>query len=287
MSGLPLGTGNQLQIAQNVTGSLARRRSINDYYSPISVSQCGIWSRVLSEDEIQGIFNGFKTLYGYAEGLIIEGLALYYDPTLYSSLSGSTLMDISGNGRHGTLEGGASVENGYIHLDGSPQYVSTTYQPNLDNYMEYAFECWFWDDAVGITTNNNTALISNYGQDATTEYTGLHIFDDGKLNFAERNASSITKSIMSTSSVVTSSWNHIVATSSSTTMYLYVNGVLQGTATRPGGVITSNMNIVIGGHHYSSIEDRYQTCRIGSIRIYHGRSLSQSDVLKNYNVGRR
>jgi hypothetical protein len=57
--------GSPLNIPQYVTGSIGRDRERNDKYFPGSVSQFGIWSRVLSPTEIQNMFDEFKGDYGY------------------------------------------------------------------------------------------------------------------------------------------------------------------------------------------------------------------------------
>jgi hypothetical protein len=151
--------------------------------------------------------------------------------------------------------------------------------PNLNNNTLYTFELWFWDDAPGGFLSN-TALISNYGPDGTTPLATLHIIEDGKVAFNQRTPENQGTGITTPLSVCNSTWNHIVGVATETDLILYVNGInVVSSATRMNGTITSNMSIVIGGNHLG----RYQTCRLGPIRIYVGVALSESQVLQNYN----
>jgi len=62
------------------------------------------------------------------------------------------LLDLSPNKRHCVLQGGARVTNGVVVLNGHPQYISTRYQPILDNNRAFTYELWFWDDRPGLST---------------------------------------------------------------------------------------------------------------------------------------
>lgn len=221
------------------------------------------------------------------KAIVTDGLALYFDPANTSSYSGTgtTLTDLSGNGRNGALEGSATVNTDeQIVLNGSPQYVSTTYQPNLDNNRLYTFELWFWDNAAGLTSGDNTALITNHGPLTPfgVGFAKLHITSAGQVIFQEVNSSSTTATASSASSVCNSTWTHIAGVATATSLLLYINGTNVSTATRPGGVVTSGMQFFIGGNHLG----RYQTCRLGPVRIYIDKALSATDVSQNYEAER-
>lgn len=219
------------------------------------------------------------------KAIVTDGLALYFDPANTSSYSGTgtTITDLSGNGRNCALEGSATVNSDkQIVLNGASQYVSTTFQPNLNNLRLYTYELWFWDNSPGVTPSDATALISNYGATNTTPNAVLHINNTGTVVFTERNSSSVSTAVTTPSSVCNSTWTHIVGVATATNLELYINGVSVGTTTRPGGVITSAMNIVIGGHHLL----RYQTCRLGPVRIYLDKALSATEVVQNYEAER-
>jgi len=181
------------------------------------------------------------------------------------------------------LEGGASVASNVAVFTGDKQYISTTYLPNLDD--AYTFELWFWDDVSGIFNpsgnNPGTALISNYSA-STTPFALVHISSTGVVNAGERNSTGVVKGVGGGPSIVTGQWVHVVSSATATLLTLYVNGVRVGSVDRPGGSVTSTNSIVIGGNHLG----RYQTCRLGPVRIYHDKALTGAEVSQNYNAER-
>ena len=197
---------------------------------------------------------------------VTTNIALYFDPSIAASyIGGTTLFDLSGNGRDCTLEGGATVIDGVIVLNGDPQYISTTYMPNLDNFLEYTFELWFHDNSPGIIANGDTVLISNYG--ATSGEVAsikLDMNNNGMVRQWERNSQNQLYSGIGPS-IVTGEWVHIVMSGTATDLILYVNGVQVLSGNRPGGVVTSSHPLVIGGGTLG----RYQTCKLGPVRIYY------------------
>jgi hypothetical protein len=210
--------------------------------------------------------------------IVEEGLELWIDPLSSPARLNGPGIAFQGNPQAKIEETDAGR---YIDINGtSQQYISTLYKPNLDNNTLYTWELWFWDDAPGLTSSTNTALISNYGPDGTTPFARLHVRDTGTLIISERNTGNVIEGIDSSASYTDGRWHHIVKVADASLQRLYVDGVQIITASRPGGVITSGQNIVIGGNHLG----RYQTCRLGPVRCYRGKALTQAEVLQNYNA---
>jgi hypothetical protein len=218
-----------------------------------------------------------------AASIITNGLEMYLDPTNPTSFPGrgTTITDVSGQGNHAFLEGGASFNNGAFVLNGQGQYLSTTYQPNLDDGTAFTWELWFWDDASGLTTGNSTALIGNYSS-FTTPFVQLVVTASGTVRFSSRNTLNETTEFTTTQTVTDGIWHHIVAVGSATHQTLYIDGVEIDTRARQQGVVTSTQNVIIGGNHL----DRFQTCRIGKVRLYRSVALSASEVSAHYTLER-
>ena len=223
----------------------------------------------------------------YNTNIVRDGLVLYLDAANIKSYPGTGTVwnDLSGNGNNGTLVNGVvynSSNQGIMVFDGVDDWVSTTFAPNLDNLRLYTYELWF-RDATSETTLN-TALISNYGPISTTPYSLLHINPDGTLRFGERNTLNQAGTVGSPlSSLVDGVWKHIVGVATSTQLILYVNGSTMGTtAARPGGVITSGQNFVLGSNSLG----RFRSCDISMFRIYLDKALSATEVLQNFNAMR-
>ena len=137
---------------------------------------------------------------------------------------------------------------------------------------------WFWDNSPGGFADN-TAIISNYGAVATTPFTILHISSNGHPYFGQRTSSATEDTVFYSVNICNSQWHQIVGVVDSSSMYLYVDGVLRGSKAKVTGTTTSGQNLVIGGNHLG----RYQSCRIASARCYNI-ALSAAQVLQNYNA---
>lgn len=220
-----------------------------------------------------------------SKSVVSDGLAVFYDPASSACYpgSGTTLTDLSGNNRNGTLQGTSTVSSNQQLVFNGPNvsYVSTAYTPNFDGKL-YTLECWFNDDSAGGFTEN-TALVSTYPNSTqTVPVVYLHIFTSGQARFLERNSGGTARSIYTPSSVCNGTWTHLAAVANATDIILYVNGVSVGTQPRAGGTITSGRLLIIGGHHF----DRYQTCRMGPVRVYLDKALSAAEVVQNYEAER-
>jgi hypothetical protein len=212
-------------------------------------------------------------------GIRTEGLEVHLSPLNPSSYPGRgrRVLDVSGNGNHALLEGGASFAQNAFVLGGEGQYLSTTYKPNLDNGTAFSWELWFWDDTPGLTTGSITALIGNYST-TTTPSVILLITNSGAVSLTLRNDANESEAFTTQQTITDGVWHHVVAVGTSTQQNLYIDGELVDSRARVLGVVTSTQNISIGGNHLG----RYQTCRIGSVRLYRGVALSATDIQRHY-----
>jgi hypothetical protein len=239
-----------------------------------------VYNRALSATEVAQNYEAQKSK--FANTIVQQGLVLNLDagnPYSYAG-AGTTWIDVSGNGYVGTLTGGPAFSNdngGIFILDGVDDYIQTNLSQNTDN-ASITWEAWFWDNSPGGFVSN-TAIISNYGPNATTPFTSLHIYDNGNVFFQQRNSSG-TESIATYSvNICNGIWHHIVGVIDGANTLIYVDGTLRASQTKVTGTTTSGQNIVIGSNHLG----RYQSCRIASARLYNI-ALSAAQVLQNYNA---
>ena len=263
-------TTNALRLGKNYGSAFFKGKLANSK----------IYNKALSAAEVLQNYEAQKSK--FANTIVQQGLVLNLDagnPYSYAG-AGTTMYDVSGNGKIGTLTGGvtySSLYGGDFILDGVNGYIQTNLNQNTDN-AQITWEAWFWDNSPGGFVSN-TAIISNYGPDATTPFTILHIFDNGIPLFGQRNNSATQDEIYGLTSICNSVWHHVVGVVDSSNMLIYVDGVLQQTKTKITGTTTSGQNLVIGGNHLG----RYQSCRIASARCYNI-ALSAAQVLQNYNA---
>lgn len=231
------------------------------------------------------VFN--KNISDSASYNIREAMGLYFaiDPRKPYGLDadGKTLLDLSGNGRHATLENGAYVDpvNGHIVLDSEAgdQYISTNMNIDLNDNRLYAFELWYLTDGPNITNNElQTSLISNYGKNFTEPNTYLFVRNNGVVLIGERNSGGSENETVSNTSYNDGLWHHLVKLTSIDSQKLYIDGTEILSINRPGGIITSGNNIVIGG----GTTARYQKCRIGPVRIYVDYVPTSNEIRQRY-----
>jgi len=118
------------------------------------------YNRVLSNTEIQNIYNAGVPIYLPSQSIVNQGLTVYYDfsnPNCYSG-EGTTIYDLSGYNNNGTLTNGLtfSTDNGgALVFDGVDDYVQFS--------STYAGTICFW----GIMDSNIPGLAALVGVDAT------------------------------------------------------------------------------------------------------------------------
>jgi hypothetical protein len=147
--------------------------------------------------------------------------------------------------------------------------------------------------------DSNTITIEAWIKRSLTSQTG-HIFEKGNVNtqyslFLAGNTCYF-RTVLSTGQddltfdtnvyLSTVNWNHIVATYTSGTKKLHVNGVEVASST-PTGTITTNANGmsigVYGG--YNGARDYWYTGQIGLVRVYNA-VLAQPQIQQNFTANR-
>lgn len=222
----------------------------------------------------------------FGNKIITDGLVLCLDAADLKSYpgSGNIWYDRTKNKNNATLTGGPSFNSsngGYFSFDGVDDYVQTNYNQNTSD-KSLTWEAWFWDNSAG-GFSGNTAIISNYGPDATLPFTMLHIDASGQPYIGQRNSSGTEANQFYNVNICDGIWHHIVGVVDAATMYIYVDGILRGSRSKISGNTQSGQNIVIGGNHLG----RYQSCRIAIVRIYDNRALSASEIEQNFNSQRK
>jgi hypothetical protein len=207
--------------------------------------------------------------------VITNGLVLNLDAGFTPSYptTGTTWYDVSSGGNNGTLINGptfSSTNGGSVVFDGADDYVSTTNPISNNNTHTISF--WFYND---ITKNLNVIISMSVGSgysfievDPTVTYVGYSTSGPQYRSYPYN--------------LTTNSWNHftVVKNGSGDNMDLYVNGIK---LTNYSGIVDnlgSSSTMYIGKFQ----SDGWQTKgKISSTLIYN-RSLTQSEVLQNFNA---
>jgi hypothetical protein len=209
---------------------------------------------------------------------ITNGLVLSLDAAnVKSYVNGSTTWrDLSGNRNNGTLTNGPTFNSanlGSIVFDGVDDYITGS---NSSNFAfgtgNFAVSTWFR------TTANSIGLLVDLRSNASGIGNGYSdYFISGKYSLYYSNAVKYT----STGSINNNIWYNTVTTKISNTVYVYINGTLDGffsdsTNFDEGGFrLARNVNIV---------GPSYLTGNISQVMIYKGVGLSQSQIQQNYDA---
>jgi hypothetical protein len=195
--------------------------------------------------------------------------------------SGTTLTDLSGNGRYGTLVNNSSFTNlaptaggGVLSFNGTNQYISTTYTPS----NTCTISIWFYNNLGYNQTNRG--IFSTYNGSSGTN--GIYMATlNPSLNLSRDGNVGYSSTVLSSLSINT--WYNVTVTSDPTgasgagTIKVYLNGVLQPIIT---GKTTHADVLNIGRSKYDA---NYWSGYIGSAMVYNT-VLSNTDVLDNYNA---
>lgn len=167
-------------------------------------------------------------------------------PLLYWRLdetAGTTVTDISGNGRNGTYVGGpglqmiGAVSDGSksINLDGTTQYIERAAEDLLDFIGQLPFSLELWVRPTIVDTSYRR--IVGHVQDTPTGegYQIEHHITDGL--YFRRAVNSVHYTIHSVTPFIKDSWNHLVATYDGRYMRMYQNGA-------PSDTTDSNVSLV-------------------------------------------
>jgi hypothetical protein len=216
--------------------------------------------------------------------IVTSGLVLNLDASNASSYpgSGTSWNDLSGNGNNGTLVNGPtfnSANGGSIVFDGTNDYVDIGNISQLKPTTQITVSAWVYRSTMNDSQNEviiGCTQVSGYALYYTENKMKFYVYAGGSYRIPE----------MSTSAI--SGWMNFTATYDNRYAKLYHNGVLQNTvdsgATNNISYVANNILIGAEAGAGSTRDSGFEwTGNIAQTLIY-DRSLSESEVLQNYNV---
>lgn len=217
------------------------------------------------------------------QDVVTDGLIYNLDASDVSSYptEGNTWYDISGTGINSSLINGPTFDaTGIINFDGANDITSTT--SNVSVSGDQSMECVFTIDTLegflqGIITTHNYASTANFGiNQVRSNKIGISIgYTNGSREYQDK---------YSTTSLTTGVYYHVVMTFnlSANQCKLYIDGVLDSTFNLSKTVKFINRPLVLGRWDYN-YGNYYFDGGIAQAR-YYDKTLSQSEVLQNYNT---
>lgn len=213
---------------------------------------------------------------------VMDGLQVGYSafsPSSYPG-SGSTIYDISGNNRDGTIVGspsyvgniGGSTFKCFDFDNNSSKYIDTnTSATTLGiQLLDYTMQGWFY-------SNGSTADQCMFGGGSAAPFQGLH------LNFRTTNIQQghFSADVSYGGAAVFGSWVNVAFTfdnGASPSSRCYVNGSQIGTGSQAAWNSSGNLLL-----HYPNWTSTYPWNGYATQWLCYNRVLSASEILENYN----
>ena len=268
-------SGTNIRIYENGTSVASGTSS---YSVPASICYIG---KQLPRSPI----NYGHNLDGYIDDLRVTKSARYTanftPPAAPLSLPGR-ITDLTTNKAVGTLTNGPTYSGGSLVFDGVNDYVNIPASTNLTfGTGDFTMEVWCKTRAktmlypallsVNLAWASNVwVLIDRHNATAPTKFT-FHVYNIG---------SPLLTSVTAPSNGV---WYNVVITRIGTLFSMYINGVLESTATSSASIDGGVSNSINLGRQSTS-DSTYYDGNIPLARIYKGKGLTSTEVLQNYNA---
>jgi hypothetical protein len=213
-----------------------------------------------------------------------DNLVLHYNPSMTESYSGTgtSLIDLSGNGLNGTMSN-LSYSNPAFTFNGTNSQVSipdnTALEPGTGSWT---IEVWFKNAG---TTGTVIGKYNNGGNSANISY-ALRLFGGNAIraDFSNGTTAQTTDNYTFTAN----NWVQMVYVWDKTNnnIYTYSNGVLKQTKaiTITGGILNASTNLFLGSYNGGEYA-QYFNGQMGIVRLYK-KALNATEVLANYNTNK-
>ena len=190
--------------------------------------------------------------------------------------SGTSVTDLSGNGRTMSLINGASISNGEFVLDGSNDYVQHSYGTTFD-WTAIPWTVMFWAKPTDFTYPAVLDLIVAGNGHFIFELSGTYL----RVNFRTPGGSS-TYLVDYTTTINAGDWHHCAFTRSGTTFKGYLDGDLVVTNTNTNFTNSTGMTAIrIGYSSDYDAADRTFEGSVGPLSIYEA-TLTDSEIEQSY-----
>jgi hypothetical protein len=243
-----------------------------------SVSNFKVYNRALTSNEILNDYFSTKNRFFPNENIVRNGLVLNIDASKSNSYpgAGNTIYDLSGSGNTGTFVNGptfSTSNGGSLFFDNVNDYISFGTASSVKP-TQLTLACFFKINAINAP---NVIVGKENGFSGAASY--ALVVQNGKLNFRIESGGIQDASYTFSN---TSTYNYAVGTYDGSTMKLYLNGSLVGTATTSVSIIYSDSYPLLMGYYANAFATNMS---IGSLKLYN-RPLSATEVMQNFNAMR-
>ena len=213
-----------------------------------------------------------------------DNLVLHYNPAMTESYpgTGTSLIDISGNGMNGTLSGTTYSDANFTFNGTDSQVIIPDNDALEPGSGSWTIEVWFK------TSDNNGTVIGKYnngGRAAIISY-ALRLTGNNSIraDFSNGTTAQVTDSYTFTANT----WVQMVYVWDKTNnkIYTYSNGELKQTKTISisGSILNASTDLFLGAYNGGEYPQWFNG-QMGIVRLYR-KALDANEVLNNFNANR-
>lgn len=247
-----------------------------------------IYNKVLTDVEVLSNYNSTLST---IVNLTTNGLVLYYDPSSVSSYpgSGTTITDLSGNGRNGTMSN-ISFTSPYFAYNGSSSQVAIADNAILEpGSGDWTMEVWVNQSVAG-----NDVVLGKFDPGGGSADVSYSIRTSTSTYYAQLGSGTGsgggptgTQYVNSTNHTGTiGTWYQLVyvfTNVAANTFQTFVNGNSIGSVNHNlASILNTSANLYIGSYNNGEYAQWFDG-KIGITRLYN-RALTSTEVLNNYNA---
>jgi hypothetical protein len=210
-----------------------------------------------------------------------DNLVLHYNPAMSESYSGSgsSLIDLSGNGLTGTISN-LTFTNPAFTFNGSSSQVSIPDNATLEpGTGSWTIEVWFKNSGSSGTV---IGKYNNGGNSANISY-ALRLMSSNLIRADFSNGA--TAQVTDNYTFTANTWVQMVYVwdKSNNMIYTYSNGELKQTKniTISGGILNATTNLYLGSYNGGEYAQNFNG-QMGTVRLYK-KALNATEVFNNYN----
>ena len=224
-----------------------------------------------------------------SQGVVTNGLVLYYDPSNSSSYpgTGTTINSLAPTNLTGAMSN-ITYTNPYFSYNGTSSQISVADNALLEpGSGSFTMEVW-----VNQNVSGNDVVLGKFDPGGAEQNVGYSIRTTGTSYYAQLasgSGSGSTLFINSTSFVGTlNTWYQLVyvfTNGATKTLQTFVNGSSIGTVNHSlASILNTTTNLYIGSYNNGEYPQWFDG-KIGITRLYNS-ALTASQVLQNYNADR-
>jgi hypothetical protein len=217
----------------------------------------------------------------------MSGLVLHYDPSRTASYpgTGTTITDLTGQGRHGTMSN-LTFTSPYFTFNGTSSQISVTDSIGLEPQGgDYTIEVWVNQSVAG-----NDVVLGKFNAGGLTQNVGYSIRTTNSTFYAQYGSGSGSGATLfqnSTNHTATiGTWYQLVyvfTNIATNTFETFVNGTSIGSVNHSlASILNTSTNLYIGSYNNGEYAQWFDG-KIGIVRMYN-KVLTASEILGNYNT---